>query len=741
MKKFGLLLLAVGMMLTAGAQDKIAIYWDASHSMKDRDLNRELTFLNNYFKKHQNVEVDLLMFSNEELLSHTYSIKNGNWSGMRQELQGTVYDGSTNYDLLFRNKADAYFLFTDGVENIADLDPPKDKPINIISSTTDSKITDLKLISDLSEGRFVYLTTEYDDGSSTRTESIETGSETDMVSGNIQGAEGILANVSVINQTTSEGTASDTQGNYSIRADEGDILIFSYLGKKTVSIRVGKADVVNINMADINQSLDEVVLTAEKEEEELVNTGNEMVDRKRIGYSIESITDEEISSLDTDLVGAVQGQFSNFTLSNDVYNKVDISNFLGRGKNMSILLNQYGLVVIDGVPLQQSNSANGGIASGQGESFFGGIRYDQDNIINPELIINITYLKGLAATNKYGTLGRNGVLLITTKNANLLNSERPKEEIPQGTTATYSGNAQAISELPNEPYINVLKDSKTIEQAFNNYLKQKEIHGDSPVFYLDVYDYFSDWNNPLLSERILSNIYEIAYDDPEALKAMAYKQQASGDHKGAVKTYERILKLEPKHSQSYRNLALALHYAGDVQPSLEMYKRIHNNVNVGGADFSGLGRTLLNETKNLVNRNRSKLRLTGIDDKYMRPIQYKSRIVFEWNDLDAEFDLNVINPQNRFFTMSHTQAENSQLILQEQQQGYALEEFYLTQGDLGEWKFNMTYYGKNTDDNTPTYIKITTYKDYGSTNQRKSIKVVRLDKEEIEQTVAKLVVN
>ncbi|MBT8288272.1 MAG: hypothetical protein KJO00_09645, partial [Bacteroidia bacterium] len=135
------------------------------------------------------------------------------------------------------------------------------------------------------------------------------------------------------------------------------------------------------------------------------------------------------------------------------------------------------------------------------------------------------------------------------------------------------------------------------------------------------------------------------------------------------------------------------------------------------------------------------LNLLGVDDKYKRPVKYRSRIVFEWNDLDVEFDLNIVNPQNRFFTWSHTQAENSQRILQQHQEGYGLEEFYLTSGDLGEWKFNMKYYGKTSNDKAPAFIKISTYKNFGSPNQTVDIKVVRMDKQDIEQTVAKLLVN
>ena len=60
-------------------------------------------------------------------------------------------------------------------------------------------------------------------------------------------------------------------------------------------------------------------------------------------------------------------------------------------------------------------------------------------------------------------------------------------------------------------------------------------------------------------------------------------------------------------------------------------------------------------------------------------------------------------------------------------QGYGLEEFFMTAADKGEWLFNLTYFGTRTgDNNIPTYIKITTYRNFGKPNQTKEVKVIGL---------------
>jgi hypothetical protein len=361
-------------------------------------------------------------------------------------------------------------------------------------------------------------------------------------------------------------------------------------------------------------------------------------------------------------------------------------------------------------------------------------------LLNPDIIHSITYLKGLAATNKYGTIGSNGVLIITTKNA-ILDKAVKENKKPLGTTATYSGNATELEDLPNNKYINDLKTAKTVDEAFDKYIKHRKEFGSQASFYFDVYDYFKGWNNELISKRILSNIYEIALNNPKVLRVLAYKQQEQNNFDAALHSFELIKKLEPQKSQSYRDLALAHVYAKDYKGALRLYNNLDKNRAVNNVNTRGIKKTILNDAKQLITKAGGEVQTVGVNPMFLKPITYKARIVFEWNDLDSEFDLSIINPQKRYFTWSHTNAENAQRIAQEKEEGFGLEEYYLTNSDKGQWTFNMKYYGKTSKDKVPTYVKITIYKDFGTSKEERIIKVIRLDKQNIEQTVAKVLID
>ena len=745
MKKFSLLILALTLFQTTFSQIDVTIYWDASYSMQDRQIEKEFNYLNNYFKKYKNTNVHLVIFSNDIILEEDYSVKDSNWEDLKEELKNTVYDGATSYANLFKHEGNSYILFTDGNENLDKLEPPVTKPVNIISTKTNENAPRLNRIADASKGSYVVISHDIDKPIEAGKKMVFNSEEDGLITG-IVTSNGVdaLPMVNIINKRTSKAATSISDGSYAIEAEKSDVLVFTYLGKRTVNIKVVN-DQMNIQMTDINEQLDEVLVEGKIDKEEMVNIGMRTVDKKRLGYSVETITDEEISDVDnTDLKQVVNGQFAGLQVTNDAGpdHQYDISQFIGRGRNGSIILNHYGLLVVDGVPQQLSESGSGNTRSvGKGESpNIGGvfISTSAGNSINPDNIASITYLKGLAATNKYGTLGKNGVLLITTKAAASGSWNKKAKKIKLGTTATYSENAELMQSLPNTAYLKILKGAKSVDQAFEEYLMQRKKYGNKAEFYLDSYDYFKGWNNPYLSDRILSNIYENFFSDVEVLRALAYKQIENRKFDKALFTYERVLKLSPNQAQSYRDVANAELLAGHYQESLKMYDRVDKMRNIGRANFSGLQKTMDNDFKNLINKHKNDLSTAGVNPKYLKSVKHKTRIIFEWNNPDTEFDLQIVNPQKRFFTWEHTKSKAAQRIAEEKQQGYGLEEFYLTSSDVGEWLFNVKYFGSGENEDIPSYLKVTIYKDFGLPNESSKTEVIRLTKKGKLQTAVKL---
>lgn len=713
MRKYLFVVIAVSLFQSISSQEitkKVTLLWDTSYSMIDRSLDNDLNYLNEYFLKNSNSQVNLIKFSNDIILNQFYSVRNSSWLDLKKELQNTTYDGSTNYNKLIISESDEVLLFSDGYSYDTEL-PNINVPFLVISSNKENNIDFLKTLTKDSKKEFIDLKTIQTNKSK--------ATEFKTVKGRVSDENGYLSNVVVISRDNNLKTVTDSLGNFSIEARNKGILEFRYIGKNTILSRVSESIVKNIYMTDGNMVLDELVLESKKEE--VIDNGYGKLDKKRLGYSIETLDGNKIIPSNTNVKDAVAGKFAGVKIGNND----DLSQFVGRGRYTTILGNQYGLVVVDGLVIKQSNSSrDAGFIADTG-------------FLDPANIESVTYLKGLAATNIYGSDGSNGVLLIKTKTGS--SSYKKKKKRRLGNTPTYNNDAE-IEEIINKPYIKEISKTTSIEDAYKAYISQRKLYGKDVNFFFDIASYFKNWNNPYLVKRILSNVLEVHKNlDVEILRMLAYKYEEFDMFDESVEAYEQIISMKPSESQAYRNLALSYQLNKQFTKAQEVHNKIYNNKYTEVNSFSGLKQTINSEYKNLVALHNSTLVATDIPDFYKKNTEYDTRIVFEWSYFDAQFDLQIVNPQQRYYTWSHTQNEERSRIIKETAQGYGLEEFFITKKDKGEWLFNLTYYGKKTGDNSiPTYLKITVYNNFGRPNQTKKVTVKELNDLNKKETILKL---
>ena len=82
------------------------------------------------------------------------------------------------------------------------------------------------------------------------------------ISGVVSDENGLpLPSATVLVKGTTKGTQTDFDGNYSITAQEGDILVFAYVGYDSKEVTVGASNKINVSM-ELDNTLDEVVVTA-----------------------------------------------------------------------------------------------------------------------------------------------------------------------------------------------------------------------------------------------------------------------------------------------------------------------------------------------------------------------------------------------------------------------------------------------------------------------------------------------
>jgi len=202
------------------------------------------------------------------------------------------------------------------------------------------------------------------------------------ISGTVSDEAGPLPGVTILKKGTTQGTETNFDGNYSIKAKSGDILVFSFVGMKTIERTVGISNQINIKMESDNV-LEEVVVTAlgvKRKPKELTYSSASLKSK--------DITQTKAVNAATAMVGKVSG-----LQINTINNGVNPSTRVVLRGNRSILGNNEALIVVDGYP-----SSRGVL-----------------DRINPNDIVDITVIKGANGAAVYGSEGANGVIIITTK--------------------------------------------------------------------------------------------------------------------------------------------------------------------------------------------------------------------------------------------------------------------------------------------------------------------------------------
>ncbi len=140
----------------------ITIFWDASLSMKERDIQKEIDLLASYFSYVENVKVHFKSFSNIVLKEKIFDIRNGDWNNLKNEIRNTVYDGGTNYNILNSKlkDTDLVFLFSDGIQSLSASQYDLKTPLIVVNSLTKSNHESLQQMVQTSNGTYINLSTK-----------------------------------------------------------------------------------------------------------------------------------------------------------------------------------------------------------------------------------------------------------------------------------------------------------------------------------------------------------------------------------------------------------------------------------------------------------------------------------------------------------------------------------------------------------------------------------------------------
>ncbi|MCB4799652.1 SusC/RagA family TonB-linked outer membrane protein [Neotamlana laminarinivorans] len=290
-----------------------------------------------------------------------------------------------------------------------------------------------------------------------------------QVTGTVLDESGIpLPGVNILVQGTNRGVQTDFDGNFTLQATKGDVLVFSYIGFKTQEVKVGNFPTVNVTMIEDLTGLDEVVVV-----------GFSTQTKEAVVGAITQVKPEDLkipsSNLTTSFAGRVPGVIA-FQSSGEPGQGSDNAQFFIRG---ATTFGNYSspLILIDNIELTADDLAR----------------------ISPDDIESFSVFKDATATAIYGARGANGVIAVKTKSGEL---GKPRVSVRYETT--YSQATQNLEIADPITYMRLHMEAVNTRNASPNinlplpYLQNKidnTIAGTNPYVYP-----VTDWQDELLQD-------------------------------------------------------------------------------------------------------------------------------------------------------------------------------------------------------------------------------------------------
>lgn len=711
---------------------KINLYWDVSLSMAKRNLAKEIALLDTYFKSLGTLSVQLVTFSNTIVNKEKYTVRNGNWNLLKERLKQTIYDGGTAYSSIenLKDRSDVILLSSDGMTTLSKASFAKQAPVFVINSTTEAAHKELLRIAKKTNGGYVNLNTT----------SIKEGvSKLTNVPFEYLGYTSFTKNIEVYHTVSSKGLLDFSVAGKNYISGEKIVFFFGYGDDITMEVPVVlKANSVGnterIKRIWAKNKLSELLEKKEKNKKEIIAlaTNYSLVTDYTSLIVLEDIQDYiKYNITPPEELLVEYNRIKNKTTQKDTITMFSQLAKSSEAKKMQPPPTPERIEVVeDDKIIEETILMDRETVEPEPVEVEGII--EEESVDEPTAYM---YLSAPRDRNEVNT------------NANASQSGRITSSDQKATYTKYKGSLIVKDRIPKEVYLNALDFFKDENSAYLFYIKQRESYKEVPHYYIDVADYFNrKFNSKEYAKRILSNVAELDADSYELLRAFAYKLEERKEYDLALFIYQRILELRPEDAQSYRDVALAYQNIGLCQEAFDLFLDIVNNKiyenNSHRRVFKGLQDIAATELKLLYKKYKKDLNKDTIPKEFIATDEVEAidfRVVVDWNHNDTDIDLHIIDPNLEECYYSHPKTVQGGSMSQDMTEGFGPEQFVLKKAKKGFYYVKIKYFGDRKQKvETPTFMKVTVFKNQGSKNEQKTVQIIRLVREDKEEVIAKI---
>ena len=298
---------------------------------------------------------------------------------------------------------------------------------------------------------------------------------------------------------------------------------------------------------------------------------------------------------------------------------------------------------------------------------------------------------------------------------------------------------------PQTPYLSALRESGP-DKAYETYLRLRPEYAVSPSFYLDCADFFMGQGQLDLGLRILSNLLELALDDPALLRIYAWRLQQADLLDQAVAVLERVLPKRPDEPQSHRDLGLVLgdrwERGGPPEDAYRAAELLYEVVQRKWDRFPEIEIIALMELNRLLHKaGQAGIKMPEVDPRLVKLLDLDLRISMSWDADLTDVDLHVWEPTGEHTYYGHNRSQIGGLVSLDFRQGYGPEEYVLRKAVPGDYQIKAHYYGSHQQSLTGACtVLVSVFTDYGRPQEKRRLLTLRLDRPSNEEVVGQVTI-
>ncbi|WP_343695757.1 VIT domain-containing protein [Flavobacterium sp.] len=292
---------------------------------------------------------------------------------------------------------------------------------------------------------------------------------------------------------------------------------------------------------------------------------------------------------------------------------------------------------------------------------------------------------------------------------------------------------------PDRLYLKALAKAPK-EKQYDLYFELRKVQERNPSFYFDVAHFFYNQGDVKKALLVISNIADLGLENHQLYKTLTYTLRQWKDYDDALFTAKQVAKWREHEPQSLRDYALTLEDAGKYQEAFDqLIKALEVNY-YGEMDgqYEGVEDIILMDINRLMTAH-SGLKTGKLNKKYMAKMPVDIRIIMNWNQMDVDLDLHVIEPTGEECYYSHTSTAIGGRFSKDFTEGYGPEQYIIRNAAKGKYQIKSNYFGETElTENGPATIMVEIYTTKAGKTSR-TLKTIQLGKIKENEVLAEII--